>query len=147
MNNELILLIKKHTDTFIEHPKSRLHEAFEFKIKEQMETFSFSPPINIVEEKKALLEATSFEATGSDFNISDESNSFRIGTPGYRRIPNFSTDGITDEPKELMQLPSQNGCQFYVKEVEKRGTQIEIGNSGYNLAGFDPFKNEVLAEL
>ena len=32
-------------------------------------------------------------------------------------------------------------------KVEKRGTRIEIANSGYNLAGFHHFKSEILAEL
>ena len=36
---------------------------------------------------------------------------------------------------------------YFVEEVEKRGTQMEIENSGYNLAGFDHFKNKILAEL
>ena len=36
---------------------------------------------------------------------------------------------------------------MHVKEVEKRGTQIEIDNSGYNFAGFDHFKSEILSEL
>ena len=31
--------------------------------------------------------------------------------------------------------------------MEKRGTQIEIENSGYNLAGFDHFKSEYFLEL
>ena len=34
-----------------------------------METFSFSPPINLVEEGKWLIAVTSFEATNSVFNI------------------------------------------------------------------------------
>ena len=31
--------------------------------------------------------------------------------------------------------------------MEKRGTRKEIENSGYNLAGFDHFKNEFFSEL
>ena len=34
-----------------------------------------------------------------------------------------------------------------VKEFEKRGSRTEIENSGYNLASFDHFESEILAEL
>ena len=36
---------------------------------------------------------------------------------------------------------------YILKKVEKRDTQIETENSGFNLAGFDQFKSEILAEL
>ena len=50
MNNELLLLIEKHTDTLIQQTKTKPHETFEFKMNQQMQTFSFNPPINLVEE-------------------------------------------------------------------------------------------------
>ena len=53
-----------------------------------MQTFSFRPPINLVEERKWLLAVTSFEATNSAFNIFYENNSFSISTPGH-----WSSDG------------------------------------------------------
>ena len=34
-----------------------------------------------------------------------------------------------------------------MKEVEKRGTRLKIEKSGYNLAGFDHLKSEILSEL
>ena len=34
-----------------------------------------------------------------------------------------------------------------LKKWKKRGTRIEIENCGYNLAGFDLFKSQILAEL
>ena len=43
-------------------------------MKKQMETFSFNIPINLVEEGKCLLGVTSFEATNSVFNITNENN-------------------------------------------------------------------------
>ena len=55
MNNELLLLIRKHTDTLIEQTKTKPQEALEFKMNKQMQLFSFSPPINLVEEDKWLL--------------------------------------------------------------------------------------------
>ena len=75
MNNELLILIKKHKDTLIEQTKTRPQETLEFKMNKQMENFSFSPPINLFEEGKSLLAVTSFEATNSVFNITDKNNS------------------------------------------------------------------------
>ena len=40
----MLLLIKKHADTFIEQTKTRLQETLEFKTNKQMQTFSFNPP-------------------------------------------------------------------------------------------------------
>ena len=48
-----------------------------------MQTFSFNPPINLVEEGKWLLALTSFETTNSVLNITNENNSFSITTPGH----------------------------------------------------------------
>ena len=61
MNNELLLLIKKHTDTLIEQTKTKAQETLEFKLNKQKHNFSFSPPINLVEEDKWLLAVSCFE--------------------------------------------------------------------------------------
>ena len=37
--------------------------------------------------------------------------------------------------------------KLHLKEVEKSGTRIEIESSGYNLAGFDLCKCEILVKL
>ena len=63
MNNELLLLIKKRTDTLIEQTKTKPQETLEFKMNKQMQTFSFKPTINLVEEGKWLLAVSSFECT------------------------------------------------------------------------------------
>ena len=39
MNNELILLIKKRTDTLIEQTKTKPQEFLEFKMNKQMQIF------------------------------------------------------------------------------------------------------------
>ena len=75
MNNELLRLIKKHTDTLIEQTKTKPQETLEFQMNEQMEMFSFNPPINLVEESEWLLGVSSFECTISVFNITNENNS------------------------------------------------------------------------
>ena len=76
MENELILLIKKHTDTLIEQTRTKRQETLEFKMNKQMQTFSFNPPINLVEEGKWLLAVSSFQCTNSGFNITKENISF-----------------------------------------------------------------------
>ena len=73
MNNELLLLIKKHTDTLIEQTKTRPQENLEFKMNKHFQTFSFNLPINLVEEGKWLLGVTSFESTNSGSKITDDS--------------------------------------------------------------------------
>ena len=54
MNNELLLSIKKHTDTLIEQTKTKPQKTLEFKMKKQMQTFLLNPTINLVEEGKWL---------------------------------------------------------------------------------------------
>ena len=41
MNEELLLLIKKHTDTLIEQTKTSSKKTLEFKMNKQMEIFRF----------------------------------------------------------------------------------------------------------
>ena len=80
MNNELLLLIKKHTDTLIEQTRTKTQETLDFKMNEQMQTFSFNPPINLAEEGK-WLKVSSFECTNFVFNITNENNSISIIIP------------------------------------------------------------------
>ena len=47
-----------------------------------MQNFSFSQPINLV-EGEWLLGVTSFECTKSNFNITEENNSFSITIQGH----------------------------------------------------------------
>ena len=83
MNNESLLSIKKHTITLIEQTKTKPQETVEFEMNKQMQTFSFNPPINLLDEVKWLLGVTSFECTNSVFNKTDENNSFSITIPGH----------------------------------------------------------------
>ena len=77
MNNELLLLIKKLTDTLIEQTKTQPQETLEFKMNNQMQTFSFNPPINLFEEDKWLLTVSSFECTNSVSNITKRTIRFQ----------------------------------------------------------------------
>ena len=142
MNNELLLLIKKHTDTLIEQTKTKPQETLEFKMIKQMQTFSFSPPINLIEEDRWLLAVSSFECTNSVFNITNENNSFAIIILGHYR--NKSDEETIDELNRLLELRFRNGIELNVEQVRKKGL---ILINDYSLSSLDMFKNEILEEL
>ena len=83
MNNELLLLIRKHTDTLIDQTKTKPQETLEFKMNKQTQTSSFNPPINLNEDGKWLLGVTSLECRNSVFNITNKNNSFSIIIPSH----------------------------------------------------------------
>ena len=142
MNNELLLLIKKHTDTLIEQTKTKPQETLEFKLNKQMQIFSFNPPINLLEEGKWLLGVSSFECTISVFNITNENNSFLITIPGHYQ--NKSDEKTIDELNKLLELRS---LELHVEEVRKRGNKRKIGDNEYKLSDFDTKKIEIIEEL
>ena len=142
MNNELLLLFKKHTDTLIEQPKTSPQETLEFKVKKQMQTFSFSPPKNLIEEGKWLLGVSSFERSNSVFNITNEHNSFSITIPGHWE--NNSAEKTIDELNKLLELRSQNGIELNVEQVRKKGLNLL---NDYSLSSLGMFKDELLEEL
>ena len=67
----------------MEQTKTKPQETLEFEMNKQMQSFSFNPPLNLVEEAKWLLGVSSFEATNSVFIITNENNSFSITIPGH----------------------------------------------------------------
>ena len=135
MNNELLLLIKKHTDTLIEQTKTRHQETLEFKMSEQMQIFSFNPTITLVEEGKWFSALSSFECTNSVFNETNENNSYSITIPGHWQT---KSDGKNiDELNKLLVLRS---LELHVKEVRKRGNKIKIRDREYKLSDFDTQK-------
>ena len=142
MNNELLLLIKKHTDTLIEQTKTKPQETLEFKMNKQRQTFSFNPPLNLVEEGKWLLAVSLFDCTNSVFNINDENNSFSIIIPAHWETE--FADKIIDELNRLLELRS---LELHVSEVRKRGNIIKIGDKEYKLSDFGDQKYEILQEL
>ena len=142
MNYELLLLIKKHTDTLIEQTRTKPQETLEFKMNKQMQTFSFNPSINLVEEGKWLLAVSSFECTNSVFNITNENNSFSIIIPGHYQ--NKSDEETIDELNKLLELRSQNGIDLHVEQVRKKGL---ILINDYSLSSLGMFKDEILEEL
>ena len=89
----------------IEHTKTKPQETREFKMNKQMQTFSFNPPLNLVEEGKWLLAVSSFECTNSDFNKTNENNSFSIIIPGHYQTE-FAEKMINDLNKFFRALIS-----------------------------------------
>ena len=142
MNNELLLLIKKHTDTLIEQTRTKPQETLEFEMNKQMQTFSYNPSINLVEEGKWLLAVSSFECTNSVFNITNENNSFSIIIPGHYQ--NESDEKTINDLNKLLELKS---LELDVDEVKKRGNKIKIADKDYKLSDFDNQKYEILEEL
>ena len=142
MNNELLLLLKKHTDTLIEQTRTKPQETLEFKMNKQSQTFSFNPPIGLIEEGKWLIVVSSFECTNSVFNITDDNNSFSIIIPGHYETE--FAEKIVDDLNKLLELKS---LELHVEEVRKRGNIIKIGDKEYKLSDFDNQKYEILVEL
>ena len=142
MNNELLLLIKKHTDTLIEQTRTKPQETLEFKMNKQSQTFSFNPPINLIEEGKWLIAVSSFECINSVFNITDDNNSFSIIIPGH-----YETEFAEKTINDLNKLLELKSLELHVEEVKKRGNKIKIADKEYKLSDFDNQKYEILEEL
>ena len=83
-----------------------------------MQTFSFSPPINLFQEGKWLLGVTSFECTNSVVNINDENNSFSITILGHWQTK--SDEKTIDELHKLLQHRSQNGIEIHNEQFRKK---------------------------
>ena len=107
-----------------------------------MQTFSFNPPINLVEEGKWLMAVSLLECTNSVFNLTSENNSFSIIIPGHYQ--NKSDEKTIDNLNKLLELRS---LELHVEEVRKGGNKIKIGDNEYRLSDFDTQKNEILEEL
>ena len=117
-------------------------ERLEFKMIKQMQTFSFSPPINLIEEGKWLLGVTSFEATNSVFKITDKNKSFSITTPGH--CNSESAEKTIDELNKLIVLRSENDIYLHVEQVKKKRI---ILLKDYSLSCRGTLINEILEEL
>ena len=142
MNNELLLLIKKHTDTLIENTKIKPQETLEFKMNKQRQIYSFNPPINLIEEDKWLMAVSLFECSNSVFNMTNENNSFSIIIPGHYETE--FAEKIIDDLNKLLEIKS---LELHVEEVRKRGDIIKIGDKEYKLSDFDNQKYEIFEEL
>ena len=131
MKNELLLLIKKHTNTLIKATKTKPKETLEFKMNKQMQAFSFTPPRKLLEEGKWILAVTYFECTNSVFDITKENNSFSISIPGHWQTE--SDEKTVDELNKLLELSSP---ELHVKEHRKRGNQLKLDTLNINYETF-----------
>ena len=96
------------------------------------QTFSFNPPINLVEEGKWLLALSSLECTNSVFNITNENISFSIIIPGH-----YQTEFAEKTNNDLTNLLELRSLELHVKEVSKTGNKIKIGDDEYKFSDFD----------
>ena len=80
-----------------------------------METISSNPSINLFEEGKWLSAVTSFEASNSVFNVTDENNSFSNTTPAH--WSSEIVEEIINQLNELSERRSQNDNELHVKKV------------------------------
>ena len=88
-----------------------------------MQTFSFNPPLNLIEEGKWLMAVSLYDCTNSVFNITNENNSFSIIIPGHWE--NEFSEKVVDEVNRLLELRS---LESHVDEVRTRGNTIKIGD-------------------
>ena len=102
----------------IEQARTHPQETLEFKMNKQMQTFSFDPPIYLVEEGKWLLSVSSFECRNSVFNIANENNSFSITIPGHWNTK--SADKTIDELNKLLEFRSENDTETHTEENRKK---------------------------
>ena len=126
----------------VQQTKTKPQEILEFKMNKQKQTFSFNPPINLLEEGKWLLAVSSFECTNSVFNITNENNSFSIIVPGHYETE--SAEKTIDELNKLLELRSQNGIELHVEQVRKT---VLILINDYSLSSLGMFKDEILEDL
>ena len=106
-----------------------------------MQTFSFNPPINLVEDKR-LLGVSSFECTNSFFNITNENNSFSIIIPGH-----YKTEFAEKVVNDLNDLYELKSLELHVEAVSKRGNLIKIADKEYKLSDLDNQKKNEIFEV
>ena len=86
------------------------------------------------------------KTTNSVFIITDKNNSFSISRPGHWN-PEDSEE-FFNKLNKLLELKSENDIELHLKDVEKRGTRLEIAIEicWYILAGFDYCKSKIFSE-
>ena len=108
-----------------------------------MQTFSFSPTLNLIEEGKWFLAVTSFEATNFVFNINIENNNFSISTPSH--WSSEEGEGFINKLKRMLKARSEYDIERH--GVKKKGDQRKRGDRENKLSDLDTRKNEILKEL
>ena len=145
MNNELLILIKKHTDFLIEQTKTRPQETLEFKMIQSKQTFSFNPPITLVEEDKWFLGVSLFDCTNFVSNITDENNSFSNNIPVHWN--SALAEKTIDKLNMFLEHRSENDIESHIEAVKAMGNQMIIEGKEYKLSDHDTQKVEILEKL
>ena len=91
----------------------------------------------MTDERKWLLAATSFEATNSVFNITDENHSCSISTTGFWTSRGSGPTII--KLREVLERKTQNDIEIHVA-VKKKGNQMKILDKEYKLSDLDTRK-------
>ena len=78
----------------------------------QTETFSFSPPNNLIEERQWSLGVSFCQTTNSVLNITDKNNSFSSSITSRWRNPNYLHLRIIDKLKNLLKLKPRNDIEL-----------------------------------
>ena len=97
----------------IEQTKTQPQETLDFKINKQLQTFSFSPSIALVNEGKWLLAVTYFQSMNSIFNKTNENNSLSITMPGHWNFK--SAEKTINETNKYLRLRYQNDFELHVE--------------------------------
>ena len=85
-------------------------------MNEVMQTFSFNPQLDLIEESKWLLAVISLEATISVFNVINENNSFSISTP-FHWSPEDGEE-FSNKLNKLLELRSESDIELHVNQIE-----------------------------
>ena len=110
-----------------------------------MQTFSFNPPIDSVEEGEWLMAVSLFDCTSSVFIITNENNLFSIIIPGHYQ--NKSNEINNERLNTLLERSSENGIELHVEEVKYTGHLISLGGEQYKLSDLGTQKEEILKKL
>ena len=94
-----------------------------------MQSFSFNPPSNSVEEGKWLIAVSSFEFSNSVFNITNENTSFSITILGH-----WETESDRKTFAKINELLDLRSFELHVKEVRKKGKKTQISDNEYKLS-------------
>ena len=110
-----------------------------------MQTFSFNPPINLIEESKCLLAVSSFECTNSVFNITNENNSFSIAIPVHWNSE--SAEKTVEKSKKELSVLDKKDSSLHIATVRER--EIFLGEDEYDLSDLDNslLRNEIFEKL
>ena len=106
---DLLLSLTKNCETLIEQAHREAEETLEFKMIKSRETFHSNPPIQVKGEW--MIGLTDLEVYNSFFNITEQSNNFKLYIFPDEKCRGVSYEKVRDEIERyldislLLQLP------------------------------------------